>query len=339
MRILQIVNPVMPFPPTTIGGTERIVQYLIDELVKRGHEVTLMGHNDSIVQENVKLIPIGTNLDQRNTVKKIWKHLISNKYDVIHNHGRLIYFLPKLWNRVRKIHTFHMAELETNAFLKFSALNPTNLTFSPCGKWIQDKSSHLKGNWNYVNNGLPKNLYSYDKKAISFDAALIIICRMGRTKGVMDAIALAKVTNKKLIIAGKTGDYPHEIEWFNQCVLSECDGEKIKFIGEVNDREKNTLLNEAAALLIPTIDSEAFNTTMLEANACGCPVISYKRFCFDEYIVNGVNGFKGETFEDLIDSVNRINEINRSSCRELFENNYTSVHMADHYIKLYQTSV
>ena len=86
MRILQIVNPVMPFPPTTIGGTERIVQYLIDELVKRGHEVTLMGHNDSIVQENVKLIPIGTNLDQRNTVKKIWKHLISNKYDVIHNH-------------------------------------------------------------------------------------------------------------------------------------------------------------------------------------------------------------------------------------------------------------
>ncbi len=328
----------MPFPPTTIGGTERIVQYLIDELVKRGHEVTLMGHSDSIVQKGVKLIPIGNYSDQKNAVKKIWRHLLSKKYDVIHNHGRLIYFLPKIWSKTRKIHTFHMAELETSSFLRFLALNPTNLTFSPCGKWIQDKSVHLNGNWNYVNNGLPEHLYTFEQKTILPDAPLIIICRMGKTKGVMDAISLAKATNRRLIIAGKVGDYAHEIAWFNQYVLAECDGEKIKFIGEVNDKQKNTLLNEAAALLIPTIDSEAFNTTMLEANACGCPVISYNKFCFDEYIVNGINGFKGETFEDLVSAVNNIQEIDRAMCREVFEKNYTSAHMTDHYLKLYQSS-
>jgi glycosyltransferase involved in cell wall biosynthesis len=339
MRILQIVNPVIPFPPTTIGGTERIVQYLIDELVKRGHEVTLMAHSNSIVPENVRLIPIGKDLNPKNTTRKIWKHLLSNKYDVIHNHGRLIYFLPKIWGKTRKIHTFHMAELETRSFKRFLALNPTNLTFSPCGKWIQDKSSHLNGNWSYVNNGLPEKLYSYEQKSILPNAALVIICRMGKTKGVMTAIALAKATNRKLIIAGKIGDYEHEKKWFLDDVLTQCDGEKIKFIGEVNDKQKNMLLNEAAALLIPTIDSEAFNTTMIEANACGCPVISYNKFCFNEYIVNGLNGFKGETFEDLTYAVNKIEEIDRLSCRVIFEKNYTSAHMADNYLKLYNSSI
>ncbi|WP_316782807.1 glycosyltransferase [Pedobacter frigiditerrae] len=339
MKILQIVNPVIPFPPTTIGGTERIVYYLINELLRNGHEITLMAHNDSIVPEGVRFIPIGTYLDQKNTIQIIWKHLLFNKYDVIHNHGRLIYFLPKLWSKIRKIHTFHMADLDTISFRRFLALNPLNLTLSPCGKWIQDKSINLKGNWSYVNNGLPKYLYSYNQNPLHSDAPLIIICRIGKTKGVMDAIELAKATNKSLIIAGKIGDYPHEIAWFERFVLSECDGKSIRFIGEVNDKQKNILLNEAAALLIPTSDSEAFNTTMLEANACGCPVISYNRFCFKEYIINGVNGFTGEAFEDLINAINKLPEIDRQTCRNVFDENYTATHMANHYIKLYQNSV
>lgn len=338
MKILQIVNPVIPFPPTTIGGTERIVSYLIDELMKNGHEVTLMAHDESIVPVGVKLIPIGTYNDQKNTVIKIWKHLLVNSYDVIHNHGRLIYFLPKIWSNVRKIHTFHMAELETKSFHQFSKLKARNLTFSPCGKWIQEKSLHLRGHWSFVNNGLPKNLYSYNCNELT-DGFLIIICRMGKTKGVVDAINLAKATKKKLIITGKVGDYPQEKDWFRNEVLSQCDGNEIQFMGEINDKQKNTLLNEAIALIIPTIDSEAFNTTMLEANACGCPVISYKRFCFDEYIQNGVNGFKGKNFEELIAAVQNLNQINRQACRDHFENNYTSAIMAQNYLKLYKSQV
>lgn len=339
MRILQIVNPVIPFPPSTIGGTERIVQYLVDELIKEGHQLTIMGHNDSKVPNGVKFIPIGTYSDQKKTTKKVWKHLMLNSYDVIHNHGRLIYFLPKIWSSVRKIHTFHMAELETNSFLRFFKLRPENLTFSPCGKWIQEKSMHLGGNWQFVNNGLPDELYSFDNKVLDSDAPLIIICRMGKNKGVLDAIKLAKATNRKLIIAGKVGDYAHEIVWFENQVLADCDGDRIKFIGPVDDKEKNVLLNQAVALLIPAIDSEAFNTTMLEANACGCPVISYNKFCFKEYIINGKNGFTGEKFEDLVDAVNRLEEISRAECRLFFESCYTSKHMATNYLKLYNLDV
>lgn len=339
MKILQIVNPVVPFPPKIVGGTERVVQYLMDELLAKGHEVTLMGHNDSIVPNGVKFIPIGTFLDQKNTAKKIWKHLLFKKYDVIHNHGRLVYFLPKIWSKTRKIHTFHIAELESSSFHRFVNLNPRNFTFSPCGKWIQDKSAHLKGNWSFVNNGLPKNLYTHNQKPVSTDAPLVVISRMEESKGITDAIKLAKMTNKKLIIAGKVGDYPHEIAWFEKEVMAACDGEKIKFIGTINDAEKNKLLNEANALLITTIHSEAFNTTMLEANACGCPVISYNRFCFDEYIINGVNGFKGENLQDLAVAIGRIAEVDRIACRKHFEKNYTAAHMTDNYLNLYRKKV
>ena len=336
MKILQIVNPVLPFPATTVGGTERIVQYLTDELVMKGHEVTLMGHDHSIVSEGVKFIGVGTYLDRSKTIKTIWKHLLFNKYDVIHNHGRLIHFLPSVWTGTRKVHTFHMAELESEAFHRFSNLNPRNFTFSPCSEWIQRRYTNLSGHWNYVHNGLPENLYTFDKKKLSSESPLLIICRLAESKGVLDAIKIALMSNRKLIIAGAVGDYPHEKRWFNEVLAPLCDGIHIRFIGAVNDAQKNELLNNAAALLIPTVDSEAFNTTMLEANACGCPVISYNRFCFTEFIIDGVNGYKGETIQDLIGAVNKIDAISRHQCRQIFEDKYTAGIMTENYLTLYK---
>lgn len=335
MKILQIVNPVIPFPAVTVGGKERIVQYLIDELIARGHQVTLMGHDDSVVQPGVNFIPIGTYLDQKRTNQKIWKHLLVNKYDVIHNHGRLIYFLPKVWSGTRKIHTFHMAELESKSFRRFLALRAKKMIFCPCAKWIKDKSAHLKGHWEFVQNGLPANLYRFHNREIPLDAPLVIIARIGLSKGILEAIQIAKKSKRKLIIAGKIGDYPHEIEWFNNNLRDLCDGEKISFIGPVDDQQKETLLNSALALLIPTLDSEAFNTTMIEANACGCPVISYNRFCFNEFIEHGINGFKGNTVDELADSINQLHLIDRAKCREIFEQKYTAAIMATNYLKLY----
>ncbi len=179
MKILQIVNPVIPFPPKTVGGTERIVKYLVDELVNDGHQVTILCHNESEYDSPVKTIGIGTYLDQKKTARKVWKHLLLNKYDVIHNHGRLLYFLPEMWSATRKVHTFHMADLESKSFHRFLNLKPRNFTFSPCAKWIQEKYAHLPGNWQYVNNGVPLNAYSFANQAPETDAPLIIICRIG----------------------------------------------------------------------------------------------------------------------------------------------------------------
>ncbi len=339
MKILQIVNPVVPFPPETVGGTERVVQGLIDELMKQGHEVTLMGHNESKVPDGVKLVGIGTYLDREKTLTTIWKHLLFNKYDVIHNHGRLLYVLPQIWSSTRKVHTFHMADLATKAFHRFLSFKARNFTFAPCARWIQRKHEHLGGNWSFVNNGIAKELYLYNPEFNDTNGALVIICRMSPGKGITDAIEIARATDKKLIIAGRIGDYPHEQEWFAEHIAKNCDGTQIKFVGPVNDRQKQEILEKAAGLLMLSTDSEAFNLTMIEANACGCPVISYNRYFPPDFIKNGINGFIGDTQNDLIAAVNKLNTIDRTKCRQDFEENYTSKIMTDNYLRLYNSKV
>jgi glycosyltransferase involved in cell wall biosynthesis len=338
VRILQIVNPAIALPAETVGGTERIVQYLIEELVKQGHEVTFMGHNDSALPAGVKLIKIGTYLDRENTVKTIWRHLLTHKYDVVHNHGRLMYFLPIIWSKTKKVHTFHMGDLDGQGLKKIIKMRPHNMVFTPCGNWITEKYKSWGSQWQTVNNGLPKDKY-FRMSKVDADAPLILMSRIGATKGVSEAINIAQLTGKKLVIAGKVGDYPHEIEWFETQIKPRCDGEQIKFIGTVNDEQKQTLLSTALALLIPVHNSEAFNTTMIEANACGCPVISYNRYCFPEFITNGVNGFLGENEADLAQAVGKLSQIDRAKCREVFECKYTAKVMTDNYLKLYSSSI
>lgn len=336
MKILQIVNPIIPFPAQTIGGTERIVQYIIEELVKQGHEVTLLAHNDSVAPPTVKFIGIGTYEDQKNTVKKVWKHLLFNKYDVIHNHGRLIYFLPQIWSNTSKVHTFHMAEIRSKAFFNFFKLKPRRLILAPCAKWIQLKNEDLPGNWHYVNHGIPAEKYVFVNKPIAEDAALIIICRIGFGKGVLDAIEIAKKSNRKLIIAGKGGDNPHEKEWFENVFLKLCDGEQIRYIGQIDDVQKQDLLEKALGLLMLSIDLEAFNLTMLEANACGCPVLSYNRYFPPDFIKPGINGYIGNNQDELIKKIPLLATIDRKKCRQEFEENYTSKTMVSNYLSLYK---
>ncbi|MES2446452.1 MAG: glycosyltransferase [Bacteroidota bacterium] len=335
MKILQIVNPILPFPVKTIGGTERIVQYMIEELLKHGHEITLMGHDESIAPSNVNFIPIGAYHDQKNTAKKVWKHLLFNKYDVIHNHGRLIYFLPEIWSKAKKIHTFHMAEIRSNSFMNFFKLKPQNLILTPCAKWIQNKNDDLPGNWKFVNHGIPINKYSLGTTVINNESPLIIICRIGLGKGVLDAIEIAKKANKNLIIAGKAGDNQHEKEWFNNTFLKHCDGKQIQYIGEIDDLKKQELLAKSLGLLMLSIDLEAFNLTMLEANACGCPVLSYNRYFPPDFIKNGINGFIGDNQKELIQKVELLYTIDRKECRKEFETHYTSAIMVNNYLKLY----
>lgn len=337
MKILQIVNPVIPFPANTVGGTERVVQYLIEELLLQGHDITLMGHSESIVPKGVKLIAIGTFHDQKNTVKIIWKHLLTNNYDVIHNHGRLIYFLPKIWSSVKKIHTLHLADLGEKTFKRFFKLKPKNLTICACAEWIEKKYEGYPGTWKYVNNGIPKTLYKNEQSLVSNTNTLIIIARMCDGKGISEAINLAKLSNKNLIIAGKIGDNENEIAWFNKNILIHCDGMQIKFIGPVNDKQKQELLNSALGLLMLSQESEAFNLTMLEANASGCPVLTYDRYFSSVFIKNGINGFKTNNEKNLISKVNILNTIDRNSCRTDFEKNYTSEIMTNNYLKIYNS--
>lgn len=337
MRILQIANPSVSIPPKTVGGVERIVHALIVELQRLGHEVTLMGEDSSQPPEGVAFHGIGTYWHQEETTRQVWRHLISegSRYDVIHNHGRLKFFLPRIWGRAAKVHTFHIGELLVPNVRQFAALRPRHFAFAPCGRWIEEKFSRIGGRWETVNNGIPAELYRSNFN-VAADAPLVIVSRMGPSKGISAAINIALKTRRRLILAGRIGDMPHEQEWFRDNVARYCDGRRITFIGPVTDREKQDLLASAAAVLLPIQASEAFNVFMIEALACGTPVIGYDSYCIPELVTDGYNGFLAKDEDEMVIKVGRLDEIDRRNCRRDFEARFTAEIMARRYVDLYQ---
>lgn len=337
MRILQILNPVLPLPPKTMGGAERIVYGLVLELRRRGHAVTVLGENSSQLPADVEFHGIGTYWNQKCAVRAVWQHLLGygHRYDVIHNHGRLLFYLPMLWGKAAKIHTFHFGDLQVPQVRQFLSLRPRHFAFAPCGTWIADKYGSLGGIWDPVHNGLPIDLYS-PKYDVPSDAPFVSIGRMDPRKGIPQAIEVARRTGRRLIVAGVIGDQPHEQQWFETHVLRHCDGEQIQFIGPVNDRQKQELLANAAGLLLPIQGSEALTVVMLEALACGCPVIGFNQYCIPEIVRHGYNGFLVNDLDEMVATVSRVADIDRHNCRRDFEDRFSSFVMTSRYLALYR---
>ena len=338
MRILQIANPSVSIPPSTVGGVERIVHALIVELQRHGHEVTLMAEDGSRPPDGVEFHGIGTYWKQERTNRLVWEHILKHgaRYDVIHNHGRLKFFLPRIWGRAAKVHTFHIGELLVPNVKQFVSLRPRNFAFAPCGNWIGEKFSHIGGRWTTINNGIPASLYRPGYE-VAADAPLLIVARMAPAKGISAAISVARKSNRKLLIAGRVGDQPHEKEWFRDHVERFCDGEQIKFVGPVTDRDKQDLMAGAAAVLLPIQASEAFNVVMIEALACATPVIGYDLYCIPELVRDGYNGFLARDEDDMVAKVGRLGEIDRRNCRADFEARFSAKVMTRRYVDLYRS--
>jgi len=337
MNILQIVNPVMPIPPKAAGGIERIVYALCMELLQLGHHVTLLAQDDSKLPSDIRFHPIGRYAEYQKTLKAVWKFMVQEgkSYDVIHNHGRLIYFLPRLWGHAAKVETFHGGELVVQNLKRWASLHPTHFTYVPCGDWITQKFGSLGGRWKTVHNGLPKDLYTANM-TLADDAPLLIMARLGPAKGFSAAIRIARATGRRLWIAGRIGDYPHEKKWFEESVLKHCDGQQISYIGEIDDVQKQKFISQSAAVLLPVEASEAFTVVMIEALACGTPVVGYNRYCLPELIQEGYNGFLANDEADMIEKVKRLPELNRRNCRKDFEERFTSRRMAEDYVRIYE---
>jgi glycosyltransferase involved in cell wall biosynthesis len=336
MRILQVVNPAMPVPPTTVGGAERIVHALVCELVRRGHEVTLLAEDNSKPPAGVEFHGIGTYWHQEDTVRAVWAHLArhGSRYDAIHNHGRLLFHVPRIWGGAAKVHTFHFGELQVPQVRRFLRLRPRRFTFAPCGEWIRDAYRHLGGRWAPVANGLPEDLYRPSTE-VGPDAPLVSIGRMDPRKGAPQAIEVARRTGRRLKIAGVVGDQPHEKAWFEEHVLRHCDGRRIEFVGPVDDLGKEALLREAAALILPIQGSEAFTVVMIEALACGCPILGFARYCIPQAVEHGRNGFLSADLDEMTRQVALLAGIDRRECRRVFDERFTARTMADRYLELY----
>jgi glycosyltransferase involved in cell wall biosynthesis len=186
--------------------------------------------------------------------------------------------------------------------------------------------------WHVVYNGVPAERYEFHS-TVAPDAPLVFLGRVEYIKGAHLAVEVAKQTGRKLIIAGNVPEA--HAAYFDAKIKPYIDGQQISYAGPVDDFQKNTLLGDAAALLMPILWDEPFGIVMAEALACGTPVIGLRRGSVPELVQDGVNGFVCDDVEVMVAAVGRLGEIDRCNCRRVMEDQFSSSSMLDGYLRLY----
>lgn len=334
MKVLVISDPFIPVPPINYGGIERIIDFLVLELKELGHEVVLIAHKDSKV--DVKLIPYD---DQDTKLKSIHNLIKINqlkkfKPDVIHSFGRLAYLLPFLYESTPKIMSYQR-EPTISQIKKAMFLSKKNtLAFTGCSAYISNQISKYAPAY-AIFNGVDLNIYDF-KAEVDMNAPLVFLGRIEPIKGTHIAIEVAKKTNKKLIIAG---NIPTEHQnYFDTKIKPELN-EQITYIGAINDKQKNILLGNASAFLMPIEWNEPFGIVMAEAMACGTPVIGFNRGSVPEVVINGVNGYRCDTILEMINHISELYKIDRRNVRKDAEERFSSKVIVSQYQNLYEKMI
>jgi glycosyltransferase involved in cell wall biosynthesis len=340
MRILLIMDPGIPVPPKLYGGHERLVYLFAEEYQKLGHTVTLLAGPESECSGST--VTFGTNdLNRSKWVRFkeacfVWKYLRQNrnKFDLIHNFGRLIYLLPVLKHPVKKIMTYGRP-VATNGIKIVNALPNQNLIFTACSNYCVS-TGNVAGKWETVYNAIDFSQYEVSEK-VNETAPLMFLGRLDKIKGVHTAISVAKATNNQLIIAGNISHTADNYAYFKAEIEPQIDNERIKYVGPLNDIEKNTYLGQAKALLFPIEWDEPFGMVMIEAMACGTPVIAFKRGSVPEVVENGITGFIVNNQVEMINKITLLTSIDRNTCRQKSEEKFHIRKMANQYLSLFNS--
>jgi len=340
MRIAQVAPLYESVPPKQYGGTERIVSYLTEELVRAGHDVTLFGSGDSVTSARL-ISPTRLSLRKNERCKDQLAHHVllleqvsqrAHEFDVIHFHIDYLHFPVSRLLRIPHVTTLHgrldipdLAPLYDH-FRDMPVVSISNSQRDPL-PWA---------NWQAtVYHGLPKDLLRFRSETGRYLAFLGRICP---EKRVDRAIEIAKQTGIPLKIAAKID--PVDKRYFKRVVqplLRDCS--IAEWVGEISDRQKDEFLGNAYALLFPIDWPEPFGLVMIEAMACGTPVIAYAGGSVAEVIEQGRTGFIVTQLEDAIEAVRRVPDLSRARCRQVFEKRFTATRMARDYVKLYMRIV
>lgn len=358
MKIAQLVSPWLPVPPKGYGGTELVVYYLTEGLVKKGHEVTLFASGDSQTSARLHSIfpkALGNSGELKTHPLSPLLHYIecferADEFDIIHNHAQyMAMFLADLV-KTPVVHTIHGSftkedvpeEDRRQTLRKFKGQNIISIS-----------NSQRRGlpDLNYVAtvyNGIDLSEFEYSETASG-------LCWMGRItekKGPLDAITVANGLNMKLMMAGAID--PVDRPYFEKVLKPLIENsDLIVFREEIKREEKKDLYKKALCTLYPIHWEEPFGLVMIESMACGTPVIAYNRGSVAEIVRDGVTGFiidldgeerpgngswiiKKKGIEGLIEAVKRIGGIDRKVCRKHVEENFTMERMVDNYLGVYE---
>lgn len=319
MRILLVMDPGILVPPKGYGGHERLVEMFAKQYLKMGHQVHLLVTKGSQV-EGCTVFSLGKEgfppkkFNALLAILKAWYFLFKNrnKYDVIHNFGRLAYLLPILNLSINKIMTYGRA-IDKKNILIINKLPFKNIFFTGCSQHLINEVKEI-GNWKPIFNAIDFEKYKLVNH-LSEEAPLIFLGRIEKIKGCHIAIQVAKATNQRLIIAGNISPLIEEQLYFKNEIEPYIDGLQIQYVGSVNDIEKNSLLGSAKALLFPINWEEPFGMVMVEAMACGTPVIAFNRGSVPEVIDQNISGIIVHDVNQMINAVNLIHLFDRQNCR------------------------
>jgi len=336
MKIAQVAPLMESVPPRLYGGTERIVSYLTEELVRLGHDVTLFASGDSVT--SAELAPCCTRaLRLDPTVRDTIPHFMvmidkvrerAEEFDFLHFHVDLFHFPLFRALAARTLTTLHGRQDLADLKPFYSRFGEMPLVS------ISDDQRKPLPHANFVAtipHGIPPDLHR-----ASFDQGSYIafLGRISPEKRPDRAIRIARAAGIPLKIAAKVDKVDED--YFRSDILPLIDGPGVEFIGEINEREKTKFLGEAAALLFPVDWPEPFGLVMIEAMACGTPVLAFRCGSIPEVIEDGVTGKVVDSEEDALAALPEILSYNRRSVRKRFEERFTATRMAKDYVSVYR---
>jgi glycosyltransferase involved in cell wall biosynthesis len=337
MRIAQIAPLMERVPPRLYGGTERVVAYLTDALVRLGHEVTLFASGDS--QTLAKLVPCSREalrLD-RAVVDPLPHGVLqleevrrqADRFDVLHFHADYLHF-PLFRERA------HCTVTTLHGRLDLPDLQPLFREFTdmPLVSISDDQRRPMPPvRWlGTVHHGLPRDLLRLEPE--SRGGYLAFLGRISPEKRPDLAIEIAERAGLPLRIFAKI-DRVDEL-YFQAKIAPLLDDPLVEFVGEIDDAAKQRALGDALALLFPIDWPEPFGLAMIEAMACGTPVIAFRRGSVPEVLEHGSTGFIVESVEEAVEAVRWVGQLDRRSIRRRFEERFTAERMAHDYLTLYQ---
>ena len=337
MRIAQIAPLFEAVPPKLYGGTERVVSALTEELVAMGHDVTLFASGDSVTSARLDAPwPQALRLDPaiRDWVATYhlmleYVYLRRHQFDILHFH--IDYFPNSLFSSqpVPFLTTLH-GRLDLNEFGAVYRMFPDVPLVS-----ISDSQRKPVPDLGWVAtvlHGMPAERLTPQPQQGERDY-FAFLGRISPEKGIERAICIAAATGTRLKVAAKV-DRADE-EYFKASVEPLLAGANVEFIGEINDAQKPAFLSGARALLFPIDWPEPFGLVMIEAMACGCPVIAMRRGSVPEVMDDGLTGFIVEDVDGAIAACGRLDTLDRAAIRRQFERRWTARRMAEDYVDVY----
>lgn len=349
MKIAIVAPPLVAVPPTLGGGAEQIVDELVRGLAKRGHSVTVFCAGEStIAGENIQRVesspyPTLEHIEENRECEIAqFRTLLErqNEFDIIHFHYEPIVFrLEQDGKEINLLDSFEKPVVCTFHNITTVAETAEYYRSSPSlfrhtMVFVSEKQrSHVSffTNTSVIYNAIPLEYFPVEKHKENY---LLFLGRIAPVKGILESIQVAQKSHIPLTIVAGMGSADRE--FYESEVESQIDGTFIRYIGSLNFTKKIEYLKKARCLLFPILWEEPFGLVMIEALACGTPVVAFRRGSVPEIIEDGVNGFIVDNVNEMAEAVEKVRQISPDKCRNSVEKRFSVEHMVNEYADLFK---